>query len=240
MVEWLVMNFFKDYKNKLYCFTPEVMMMTFVTEIILGVYAFIRYRTTVFGRIGILVLFSLAVFQLAEYQVCTGGDEELWLRIGFVGVTLLPVLGFHLVALLTKRKKALGFVYALAFTLLIIFAALPSTITGAVCSDNYIVFHAPKLLSLVYTLFYFGTLILGIWNIVQTLKRKASAQYTGKERALAWILAGYLSFLIPMAVVYIYSPAARHAVPSVMCGFAVIFAIILTFKVLPNYMEKKE
>lgn len=208
------------------------MIATFVVEMILGVYALLRYRATMVGCLGISILVALAGFQLSEYQVCTGGNVELWARVGFASVTFLPVLGLHIIALLTKKKQALILAYFFALGFVATFIILPTSVTGATCSSNYIVFHTAASGWWTYPVFYFGMLLLGIWYSVQVIARTTREQYTKKERALAWMLAGYLSFMVPMAFVYIYYPEARHAVPSVMCGFAVIFAFMLTFKVL--------
>jgi len=46
-------------------------------------------------------------------------------------------------------------------------------------------------------------------------------------------MVGYLVFLVPTALAYSVSPATRRGIPSIMCGFAVLFALILTLYVLP-------
>ena len=54
---------------------------------------------------------------------------------------------------------------------------------------------------------------------------------------MKWFIIGYLSFILPLTLVYILIPTSRVAVASIMCGFAVIFAFILTFKIAPIYHE---
>ena len=50
---------------------------------------------------------------------------------------------------------------------------------------------------------------------------------------------GYASFMVPMGFIYIISPASRAAVPSIMCGFAIILGLILTLRVIPEYHREE-
>ena len=44
-----------------------------------------------------------------------------------------------------------------------------------------------------------------------------------------------VGFMAAMGVLYLMIPATRSAIASIMCGFAIILAFILTFKVVPAY-----
>lgn len=58
------------------------------------------------------------------------------------------------------------------------------------------------------------------------------------RRLIALTLAGYLSFTIPMAITGFFSPELRRATPSIMCGFALSFAVILACYVAPLYARE--
>src|SRR5262245_15307458 len=60
-----------------YCFSPPVMLATFIVEIALAAFVFVRYRTSRFGKVGGLILILLAVFQFAEYRVCGTTADNL-------------------------------------------------------------------------------------------------------------------------------------------------------------------
>jgi hypothetical protein len=60
-----------------------------------------------------------------------------------------------------------------------------------------------------------------------------------KRHALLWLMAGTLSFMIPTGIVYWVVPDSAYTIPSVMCGFAIIYAFILTAKVAPVAGNKK-
>ena len=78
-----------------------------------------------------------------------------------------------------------------------------------------------------------GFLLLGIWESLEkitSLRRRSSG-----KKALQWLIVGYLSFMAPMGAVYLLFPETRNAVASIMCGFALVLAFILAFKVVPAY-----
>lgn len=225
-----------------FCFSPLVMISTFVVEIALATYVLWKYRHTMIGRISVVLLICLALFQLAEWMVCEGAlglDQITWSRIGFVAIGLLPALGLHLVHLLASRKNTiipiLGYLATLAFSAYFIVAT--HGITGAVCGGNYVIFHvAPEAIRL-FTLYYYSMLALGAGF---ALYWAASESNKHTRRALRWFVAGYAVFMVPTAIVNTIDPSTIAAIPSIMCGFAVMFAFILVFGILPAYSKSKK
>src|SRR3989344_7940821 len=154
-------------RNRFFCFTPEVMLATFFTEIALAIYVFIRYRLTVFGRLVMAMLILLGLFQFIEYQVCADPNQLFWSRIGFVIITILPALGLHLIYLITQKNHFLKFGYTLMLAYIFIFLFAPKAISGATCGGNYIIFHTAQYLYQTYGAYYFGLLFLGIWEALE-------------------------------------------------------------------------
>ncbi len=204
------------------------MLATFLIELILAAYVFVRYRMTAFGRISAAILLLLALFQMAEYQVCGGNQIMFWSRAGFASITLLPILGLHLITLVTQRNNFLVFGYLASALLILGFLFSSQALTEAICTGNYVIFGMHQELAWVFSGYYFGLLMLGIWEIGEKLT-------VGKDKLLSWMLAGYLSFLIPTGVVYLLRPETMYAIPSIMCGFALIFAFILALKIVSLY-----
>ena len=107
------------------------MIATFVIEIILAIMVFIRYRVTRFGKSAGLVLVLLATFQFAEYRICTTTEIPLlWSRIGFVAITLLPLMGLYLVSLVSHKPHFLKLGYVTAGGFVFYFIFVPKSITG--------------------------------------------------------------------------------------------------------------
>ena len=215
----------------LYCFSPLVMIITFSLEWLMAMVAFLGYRRTKFGQLAIFLLICLGLFQLTEYIVCTNlGPNRLWTLIGLVAITLLPPLGAHLVGHLTGRNFGVRVSYFLATIFILLFALVPTAVNGSVCTGNYMIISVTEPIGLAYGLYYFGFLS---WSIgLAWFGRRVAQNY---QAVLNWLMVGYLSFMVPMAIVYVLSEGAREAVPSIMCGFALILAIILIGRVLPLY-----
>ncbi len=210
------------------------MLATFFVEFSLAAYAFVRFRMTKFGRLSIATLVFLGLFQLAEYRICGGIDPIFWSRVGFAAITLLPPLGIHLISLITGKHNYTRFAYALAGLYSVIFLFAPKVVGAPVCGGNYIIFHTAQDLSWTYGVYYLGLLLLGMWEIIEAMKLNNE-----NFSLLAWLAAGYSSFMVPMGIVYSLSPAVRGAIPSVMCGFAVVFAVLLPAVIVPKYRAKK-
>jgi len=217
----------------LYCFNPPIMIITFMIEVILALYTFLKSRKEGSTIDITLVLVFLAVFQLAEYQVCLGNNPLIWSRVGLSAITFLPILGYYLISKLENKTRFifLGAFIALAFAIEFIF--FPKTIAGAVCNGNYVIFNMESILPSFWGYYYFGFLLLGLWMSARGIlddKLKAKT-----KRALRWFIVGYLSFILPLTLVYAFIVPARAGTASIMCGFAIIFAFILTFKIAPVY-----
>jgi len=221
-------------KTDFYCFTPEVMIGTFIFEIAAAIFVLLRYKISRFSLIAVALLVSLAAFQIVEYQICADSSHPLiWAKIGFVAITLLPVLGLYLISLVTKKKHFLNAGYLVAGFFLLYFAFSQQGITEVVCGGNYVIFNGSGTLYWLYGLYYFSFLVLAIWEAVEKMleiKRDPAA-----EKILFWIIVGYLSFLIPAGLVYFFFDVSTSALPSIMCGFAILFALILILKILPAY-----
>jgi hypothetical protein len=96
-----------------------------------------------------------------------------------------------------------------------------------------VIFNTSTDLYRLYGFYYWGFLLLGIWESLEklaSLKRNAASR-----NILQWLIVAYLSFMAPMGMVYIFSPISRNAVASIMCGFAVFLALILALKIVPEY-----
>jgi len=216
------------------CFSPPVMIATFTIEMILALYVFIKSLKAKSDFGIVLVLVFLAIFQLSEYQICEGSNSLLWARIGLFAITFLPVLGMYLISRLNNHSYLvkIGFFMAIAFATY--FILVPNSIESVTCGGNYVILNINAGLYGLYGYYYFGFLLLGIWESIKGIK--SDKQKKIKE-ALKWFIIGYLSFILPLTFVYIFIPITRVAVASIMCGFAVIFAFILTFKIAPIYHE---
>lgn len=229
-------------KDKLYCFSPPVMLATFIIEIACAVYVLWRYKLTPVTRLAALVLVGLATFQLAEYNICEGAwgvDSLTWARIGYVAITLLPPLGLHMATKLTGQKQPvlLSVAYGAAAVFSFFFLFVGHGLQSEQCLGNYVIFKTATWAIMPYAVYYYGLLMLTVgyaWQAARNISK------SNQKRALYALAVGYLAFILPTTAVNIVDPVTIAGIPSIMCGFAVLLALILTFFVLPRYYSSKQ
>lgn len=222
--------------GSLYCFSPPVMLATFAIEIGLAAYALYRYRSDKLAKLCIAILSLLAIFQLAEFNVCEGSlgiDSLTWSRVGYVCITFLPVLGIHALLTIAKRSSPMLVrgLYALATVFAAYFLTVGHGLTASVCTGNYVIFEVNPHINTLYMLYYYGLEVFALytaWSLASRAKQKKP------RRALYGFAVGYLCLLVPTTTVNIIDPDTIRGIPSIMCGFAVLLALAIVFVVLPN------
>jgi len=216
------------------------MLATFIIEVIFAVYIIARYKLTPITRLAAAILIGLAVFQLAEYNVCEtawGVDSLTWARIGYVAITFLPPLGLHLATRIAGQKQPLlvGLAYAVAVAFALFFLFSGHGMTGQQCLGNYVIFSIAPWAAKLYGVYYYGLLAIGVgysWQVSRHIKSKS------KKQALIALAIGYLAFIIPTTAANLIDPSTIAGIPSIMCGFAVILAVVLATVVVPRAHKK--
>lgn len=215
------------------------MLATFIIEIIGALYVTFRFKMTPVSRLAAGILVGLAVFQLAEYNVCEGAwgvDSLTWARIGYVAITLLPPLGLHLATKIAgKRQRMLvGGAYTVAAVFAGIFLLVGHGMQSQQCLGNYAIFTIAHWAAIPYALYYYGLLLLTVGYTLWVVKGTKSKF---KRQSLGFLAAGYLTFIVPTTTANLIDPSTLAGIPSIMCGFAVILAVILATVVIPKYYK---
>lgn len=222
----------------LLCFSPPVMIATFIVEIILLIGVVVRFGLKdAMHRLVAIILLLLATFQLAEYFVCGGLslDASIWARIGFVAITILPALALHLVRVIAvrdgvKSKVLIVLAYVNAFGWALLFGLSTYAFRSYGCAGNYAIFQLRSPYGGQFFIYYNFWLLAGI--LASYLWARLADKST--RRRLYWLIIGYAAFMIPTGITNMISPETIVGLPSIMCGFAVLFALILIFAVLPG------
>lgn len=216
---------------RLYCFSPAVMLATFTVEFILAAVVASRYAFDTVGKITTAVLILLGTFQLAEYSICVTNGQLGWALIGYTAITMLPPLGVHLAAHISGRGHRIAqFSYALSIAWVGLFWMKHSVITHVACTGNYAILTLQEGYGLAYGYYYFGLLFLGLGLCAYGLRSRLNI---ARSRALLWLAASYALIIVPTYLVNVAWSQTLRGVPSVMCGFAVMFALILSLKIMP-------
>lgn len=227
---------FKKYQGKLYCFSPPVMLATFLIEFSFAFYTLWRYKLTTISRLATVMLVTLGTFQLAEYMVCggLGWTNVEWARVGYGAIALLPALGIHMVVALAGKKSLIlvGTAYASCAAFVGFYLLAESAVSGQTCYANYAVFHVEQGSIWPFMAYYYGWMLVGTY-----LASHWGNLLPARKKALHAMAAGYLVFILPTTTFNILDPSTTKAIPSIMCGFAVLLAFVLVAKVLPNSVK---
>ncbi|MDR3692955.1 MAG: hypothetical protein P4L46_26480 [Fimbriimonas sp.] len=218
------------------------MLATFLVETVFAIYMGLRYASSVFRNLVCLILLCLASFQLAEYQVCVGPRDTapIWGRFGLIGITMLPALGMHLIGAVTRKSILTSIGYIIAGFYVLFFAFIPGATGQPECNGNYVIIQIGSgWYNVLFSAYYWIFILLAMVELTLRLTRRDPPPGFGFSRQLiALTLAGYLSFTVPMGIAALLTSEVRRAIPSVMCGFALILAIILTVYVTPLQAEE--
>jgi hypothetical protein len=230
----------KDSSLTLYCFSPPVMVLTFVVEMTLTAYTYLRFKAKEYVVITVALLCCLAIFQVAEFHICVISSTPNWARLGYVAITLLPPLGIHLVTLVNRNSALRLVCYLVAFVMIALFFMDPIAVHGAICQGNYVILsvHAP--VDFYFKWYYTIFLLVGIAEAMRCIyvtPEKARRKRAVRRNLLTGLIAGYLIFILPTGIAYLVNSEVMMAIPSVMCGFAVLMALIIVFYVLPLFRQ---
>jgi len=122
-----------------------------------------------------------------------------------------------------------GAAYATCAAFITFYIFSPGSINGHECYANYAVFYTNQNSSQYFTAYYYGWLLIGTylaWHWGMKLPKY--------RKVLFYMSLGYLVFIIPTVAFNIIDPDTVRAIPSIMCGFAVLLAFVIVIKVLPS------
>jgi len=222
-----------------YCFNPFVMAITAVTELLLAIYVLAIVPKSTSMMLGLSILLLLAVFQVAEHSICESSflSSDTWSRIGFAAITLLPPLGVHLYrALLGKEVGAIEILAYLTGALWMVIFLSGNAINGYECATNYLIFTMKPDLGGTYFVYYYAWLLYVLVGSVQQWRKGTATNH----ESLKWLGIGYAAFIIPATFIWLLDGPAAKGLPSIMCGFAVILALIIALRVLPLAKQHSE
>ena len=215
------------------------MVATCIIEVALFMYTVTRYKTTTITRLAAATLLLLALFQLCEFHVCRSGwVAGTWSRIGFMAITMLPPLGIHIIRNISKRgwRGLTWIAYASGAIFAGVFGFSKTAFYGHVCAGNYAIFQLTPRVGGLYFGYYYLWLFMGIGI---SLYFSIKARMLIRE-ALILQAMGFLVFVLPTGIVNDLNPKTISGIPSIMCGFAVLYAVILVFAIVPRVRKAQQ
>jgi hypothetical protein len=216
-----------------YCFTPLVSLATFFIEISFVCYIFMKYKPTLFSKLCIALLISLGVFQLAEYAICTTEYKDIWVKIGYVSITLLPAIAIHIISTIVKRHTFLTTsAYTISGLLIAAIIFIPEVALSATCMTTYVDIQSHWLYAILHRSYYVGFILIGLYTLWYSMRK-----HIGDKKEEQFMIAAYAIFFIPSLVLFYFKVVVETALPSVMCGFAILTAFIFTLFLIPRYYQ---
>ena len=209
------------------CFTPAVSFLTFAIEWVMAGWVLSRDHKNKVNQLSAVILIFLGLYQFTEFMMCSAGNEFFWGKMGFLAYTALPALGFHWVFALKKSKRTIWPVYLIpgAFIVYAIWAS--KFIESAECGRFFVkTLHNWVLIGEIPYFIYYTLFIVwsGIILINWILKEK------NHDRRNLYLLGliGMLLFTFPTFLVLLVFPMFHLMFPSVLCHFAILYALAIT------------
>lgn len=213
------------------CFTPGISFATAVIEFLLVAIMMYAFRPSAFRNYFAILISFLGLYQFSEFMLCTGMYPLAWAVVGFVVYSFIPAIGLDLMMehMGIKRIKALIYVFPIAVS---IFAILsPGFAGGAYCQDYFVqvlnMINAPmngfeEIVGALYRMFYTGFIIaMAIIGILGTIYSKKA-----KESAVSFLVfLAVIIMSVPTYLVVFIWPEYNLSFPSVLCHFALLFAL---------------
>lgn len=211
-------------------YSPILAIGTAVFEFTVAVWALRGPGRKPIIRTTSAILLLLAAYQIVEVLVCSRAPMVGFMpQMAFIVVTWLPPLGLLLIAQLSPSQSQLNyaisyFMLAVALSLVIWIALDERFVTDSVCNVVYAKYSNPTPRLQVYSWFYWLGL-LGM--VVLPALGVRNSNDPDQQRLLRFVLIGSLGFIVPGVIVTHFVAPAQGALPSIMCHFALVFAIFL-------------
>lgn len=183
----------------------------------------------------------LAGYQTIEFLMCQVGlQNSFFPYLAFLTISLLPPLNLLLVFSLKLKLKLfqlLIFLPAFLFFIYYSFSIPHFAVTS--CTVLYATYHYP--LGDLFGFFYYLPILISIVLLISLIKKESDkkAKLIGKL-----LLSGSIIISIPVMIGFIMMIAGSYflisAVESIMCKFAFVYALCLSFVCLYNSPFKDE
>jgi hypothetical protein len=193
------------------------------------------------NKIAITMVTLLASYQMMEFLMCQVElQSSFYPYLAFVIISFLPPLNLNLTLGLTHTLKSplyLIFIPAILFSSYYTFVIPEFAVTS--CTVLYATYHYP--LGVLYGFFYYLPILISIILLALFAKKENE-----KKKMLVGkvLLAGAVFISIPpllgFTLMFVGSYSLISAMESVMCKFAFVYALCLSFVCIYNSPFKNE
>lgn len=186
------------------------------------------------NRLSIILLILLFGYQFIEYLICgIGLNSSSMVYLAFVDIGFLPPLALYIILQYWNYKSnwhLLLFVPAIFFS--VYYPLVIDQFIVTKCTVMYAAYNYP--LGFLYGIFYYSPILVLIIFISIKLKIAKGDRRIYLSKVLLW---GYLIAFIPGVFITRFIPGMLAAVESILCKFAFLLAIFITYFVIKNKNE---
>lgn len=193
------------------------------------------------NKIAITMAALLASYQLMEFLMCQFElQSSFFPYFSFIIISFLPSLNLILTISLTRTLnlyKYLIFFPAIFFSIYYTFVIPEFAVTS--CTALYAIYHYP--LGELYGFFYYLPILISIILLIVFVKKENDKKKILLEKVL---LFGAIFIIIPPVLGFILMFAGSYslitAMESIMCKFAFVYALCISFVCIYNSPFKDE
>jgi hypothetical protein len=199
-------------------------------EFILIINIFIFAERNKNNYIAALIIFLLMIYQLLEWIICgLGLDSHLNAYLAFTDISFLPPLGlFFVLTFYKNRSKLFVLLFLPAAAFVFYYSTIIDRFNVNTCTVFYAIYKYPN--GNLYGLFYYLPILITIGLLIRGISKSSNKIIIQISKIL---LTAYILVSLPVIIAFILAllneELLLHSIVSVMCKFALLLAIALTY-----------
>jgi len=216
-------------------------------EIVLLINLLIFAEKNRFNIIAIVMIAVLAGYQSLEFLMCQMGyQNSVFPYIAYIDISFLPPLNLLLVLVLThslnnftrilNRWRYLIFLPVISF--IVYYTLVISQFKVTSCAVLYATYHYPS--GELFGFFYYLPILISIILLILNIKKEDDHKLKLISKLL---LTGAIFISLPVVLGFILIFAGSYqlisAIESIMCKFAVVYAVLIGYSCLLNTKKKE-
>jgi len=204
-------------------------------ELILLINVFIFAEKNKINFLVISIIFLLMFYQAFEFIMCNLGlDSSFNAFWAFADISFLPPLGLYFVlTFYNYRSKYFVFIFLPAIAFVIYYSTIIEQFNVNACTVFYAIYKYPQ--GDIYGFFYYVPIIITMGFLFRGIKKTDNKKIIHLSKIL---LAAYILISIPVIIAFILALSGEmtlvHSIVSVMCKFAILLAVAVTYFSLNN------
>ena len=217
------------------CFAPYISLSTFVIEVLLAIFFFVKNPKDKLNRIVAIISLGLGLYQLNEFLICIT-KVPVFTILAMSVTAILPALAISFALVVWKKKLNsmwMMLIYSPAIFFIIMFSVNTYLNNSAQCMSVFVQYPDSGLIGRFFELYYF-VYILGaaaLFNFSSTHSKSVPEKRISQLGLLSMFI-----FPVPTFIFLIFLPSLEVQFASILCEFALLLAIEFIF--LLWYKEK--